>query len=84
MKKWSKMAKKKTEYFGTFSVILEKSKNFRKGSPFDKEGQYKNVPKYLCFGYRLSQYIFLKKLGIPKLLPIRMALIEIGDNVKAA
>ena len=34
-----------------------------------------NVPKYSCFGYQLSWYIFPKKLGIPKLLSICMTLI---------
>ena len=42
----------------------------------------KIVPKYSCFGYRFSRYIFPKKLGIPKLLPKRMALILIWATLK--
>ena len=45
-------------------------------STFDNNTNTKNVPNYSFFGYRLSQYIFLKKLGIPKLLPESMALLS--------
>ena len=56
------------------SKYSKKSENFRKGTPVNKGRWYKNVPKYSCFGYWFSRYIFTKKLGIPKLLPKRMAL----------
>ena len=54
--------------FGTFLA-------FREGTPVDKEGRYKNVPKYLCFGFWLSLYIFPKLLKFPKALSKRMALL---------
>ena len=37
------------------SKLSKKSKNFRKGSPVDKEGQYENVPECTGFPGTFSQ-----------------------------
>ena len=59
--------------FGTFSA-------FQKGTPVNKEGRYKNVPKYSCFGFQLSRYIFPKLLVFQKALLKRMALVPAFDK----
>ena len=74
-KSGQKMAKKKTEYLGTFSVISVITETSQKGSPVDKVGRYKNVPKYSSFHFHESWYNFAKLYRIPKLLPKGMALI---------
>ena len=42
---------------------------------FGTDTDTENVPEYSTFDYRLSRYIFLKLLKIPKLLPERMGLL---------
>ena len=47
------MAEKKTEYFGTFSVISVITKTSQKGSPVDKVGRYENCTE--IFGFLISR-----------------------------
>ena len=75
-KKWSKMAKKQTKYFGTFSVISVIFSGFRKWLTFGISVSVENVPNYSVFYFRDRRYIFAKLLKNPKLLPKRMALLN--------
>ena len=71
-----KMVKNHENYTKIFNFFDIFGKIFDNKPTFGLLVSVENIPNYSCFGYRFSQYIFPKKLEIPKLLPKRMVLLD--------
>ena len=65
-------------------IIPEFSTSYQKWRTFDFRQTVENVPNSLVFYFRDRRYIFPKKLEIPKLLPKRMALLNITELIALA
>ena len=69
---------KKTEFYGTFSVISVIIETTKTGPISDTDTNTKNMPKYLVFYFPDRRYNFAKLLQKTKLLLICMTLVTIS------